>query len=211
MWGRWARAPVLSPVSCGPVGSLCWKAGSRVMVSVRSHCHSTASPLPSPPGSQPGFRRAAGGCKVGASRPHSRRQAAERPSLTRTGALAALSPVRVQPGDAARAAQMLPLSAWHRRPSREQRPGRQLRKRPLPSGCLQSGLPGLLLRRYCGEGVQAGGSPPTPRTPALAVPSGAVYMLYTEPPAEPRGRNFCVWPTEMEAPWPVQLWGVGCQ
>ena len=89
-------APLLSPASRGPVGSLCGTACSRVMWSVRSHRHSTASPVPSPPGSQPGFRHAAGECTVGASHPRSCRQAAEMHSLTCTDSLAALSPVRVQ-------------------------------------------------------------------------------------------------------------------
>lgn len=87
---------------------------------------------------------------------------------------------------------MFPLSAWHRYPSREQRLGRQLRKRPLPSGRLQLGLLGLLLQWYSRQGVQAGGSPPTPQDASSGCPLWLVHMLYTEPPTEPRGQNFCV-------------------
>ena len=86
---------------------------------------------------------------------------------------------------------MFPLSAWHRYPSREQRPGRQLRKRPLPSGRLQLGLLGLLLQWYSRQGVQAGGSPPTPQDASSGCPLLCTCCTQSHPQSQGDKTSVC--------------------
>ena len=147
-----------------------------------------ASPVPSPPGSQPGFRHAAGEGGGGASCPRSRRQAAEMHGL-------AGSPEHcANPGrDAARAPQMFPLNVWHRCPGQEPWPRHQHREGPLPSGRLQLGLPGPLLQRYSGQGPQAGGSPPTPQDASSGCPLWCCVRVAHRPTRRARGTKLvCV-------------------
>lgn len=166
---------------------------------VRSHRHSTASPLPSLlQGAslvQTCCRRMQGWGLSPLLSPPSCREA--QPD---TGGAGSLSPVRVQPGDAARARPDASTQRLAQAPQQGAAAARPSGKGRCPLWAFAVRPPGAASWWYRGEGCrQVAALRPQDACPALAVPSGAVYTLYRAA-GRAKGRKFCVWPTEMEAP-----------